>query len=146
VVHQVADVALGTVHAGSSANKVSIGVETAWPGYESQAREIERTLVERGRVPHPGYAGTIDVRVLPNGRRVRCLRPSPELVAGWVSLAELLAALPAETGVVIPRQVAVRAGKRSSRGACEHLHCAPFEKHDAAGYLVDALERAGWAA
>lgn len=145
-VHQVADLSVGTVHAGTRANKVSIGVETAWPGYESQAHAIARTLERKGRPVHMDYYGAVDVRTLPSGRTVRCLRPSSALVSAWVALAELLAALPPELGVVIPRQLAAPRGKwDDGRGACEHLHCPPFKKYDAAGYLVDALERAGWA-
>jgi hypothetical protein len=143
MIWQVADLSLDCVHAGNAANRGSIGVETAWPGYADNAAAIARALRKNGRPVHPAYLEAPEQR-LALGRKVSCLPPSPELLAGWVRLAETLAALPAELGIVIPRQIAVRGSKRTSRGACEHQHCAPFKKGDAAGYLVEALAAAGW--
>jgi hypothetical protein len=145
LIWQVADLAFDCVHAGSSASRGSIGAETSWPGYAENAEAIVSALRRNERPVHPGYLEAPERRVV-LGRTVQCLPPSAELLAGFVKLAETLAALPPELGVVIPRQLAVKGSKRTSRGACEHQHCAPFKKGDAAGYLVEALERAGWAA
>lgn len=108
-VWQVADVAVGTVHMGRAVNPRSIGVETTWPGYASQAVAIRGAIASKGRQPHAGYSGPVDVRTV-RGRQVECLRPSAELVASWVALAELLADLSArrpELGLRIPRRLAV---------------------------------------
>ena len=138
-VWQTADLAHATLHAGGVSPR-SIGVETCWPGTTEQAHAIASALERRSRPVHAGYLGLPETRLV-SGRRLRCLPPSEELLGGWVALAELLAALPAEHGIVIPRQVDVTA----ARGACEHQHAPRTTKSDAAGYLVEALERAGWA-
>lgn len=147
IVWQVADLALATVHAGRSVNLQSIGCECAWPGTEAQAAKIARVLA-RLKSPAPAPVGPIDVRTV-RGRRIRALRPSPELLAGWVALAEMLASLATshpELGIRIPRVIAATGGKSvPRRGVHEHLDVPGTTKVDAAGYLVDALAAAGWA-
>lgn len=137
-VWQTADLSVATIHA-SGVSPISVGVECAWPGTAEQADAIRASLERRGRPVHPGYRSLPETRMV-RGRRVRCLPPSAELLRGWVVLGELLAALPAELGIVIPRQV----DPSAKRGACEHQHAPRTTKVDAAGYLVDALAAAGW--
>lgn len=148
-VWQVADLAVSTVHMGRAVNPRSIGVETTWPGYASQALAIRGAIASKGRQPHAGYSGSVDVRTV-RGRQVECLRPSAALVASWVALAELLADLSVrrpELGLRIPRRLAVPApGRWPAKGALEHWQAPSAKKDDAAGYLVDALTAAGWAA
>lgn len=147
-VWQVADLEHATVHMGRAVNGRSVGVETTWPGYASQAVAIRDAIAAKGRQPHPGYSGPVDVRTV-HGRQVECLRPSAELVAAWVALAELLADLSArrpELGLRIPRRLAVPApGRWPGKGAVEHWQAPGSKKDDAGGYLLEALERAGWA-
>jgi hypothetical protein len=142
-VWQVADLAHATIHAGSAINAYSVGVETTWPGSAEQARAIAAALRRRGRQVQPAYERPAERRVA-RGHVVECVPPSPALLAGWVALAELLAALPASTGIVIPRQLALEPARRR-RGALEHQHVERSTKVDAAGYLVAALTAAGWA-
>lgn len=139
-VWQTADLGVATIHA-SSVSPYSVGVECAWPGTAEQADAIRASLERRGRPVHPGYLSPPDTRMV-RGRRLRCLPPATKLLSGWHALAELLAALPAELGIVIPRQV----DRSARRGACEHHHAPKTTKIDAADYLVDALASSGWAA
>jgi len=142
-VWQLADLALATVHVGGGLNPRSIGVETAWPGTAKQADSIVAALTRRGKPVPEGYRQPRERRLVRRRPLVClvCLKPSKALLSGWVRLAELLAALPASTGIVIPRQLAKAPGWR---GVCEHQHAPKATKVDAAGYLVDALEAVGW--
>lgn len=145
-VWQVADVALATVHMGKAVNGRSIGVETTWPGYASQAREIRDAIRRAGRTPHPGYDGPTERRIV-RSRPLELLAPSPALVAAWVALAELLADLDSrpDIGLRIPRRLAVPApGRWPEAGALEHWQAPGAKKDDAGGYLVEALRAAGW--
>jgi hypothetical protein len=133
LVWQTADLATQTAHAGSAINARSIGVETCWPGTASQAARLEvKGKAERRQV---------------NGRTTECLRPSDELIASWVRLADAI------SGCVptIKRQVPAVADRRMTpaqvaaySGALEHLHSPGSTKIDAACYLIDALRDAGW--
>lgn len=147
-VWQVADLEHATVHMGRAVNVRSVGVETTWPGYASAARDIASTIARNGRMPSPAYDGPVDTRVV-RGREIKCLRPSAELVASWVALGELLADLSVhrpELGLRIPRRLAVPApGRWPTKGALEHWQAPGAHKDDAGGYLLEALERAGWA-
>lgn len=139
-VWQTADVSVATIHA-SGVSPYSVGVECAWPGTAEQADAIRASLERRSRPVHPGYLAPPETRMV-RGRRVPCLPPSTKLLSGWHALAELLSELPADLGIVIPRQV----DPIAKRGACEHQHAPGTTKVDAAGYLVDALTAGGWAA
>lgn len=144
-VWQVADIEHATVHIGGGLNIRSIGVETTWPGYASQAIAIRDAMKKNGRTPHPAYEGQVDARVMAHQQKIWCLRPSIALVDGWLQLAEALAALPPETGVQIPRQLArVPEDTRVRSGAIEHWQAPGADKDDAAGYLLDVLRGAGW--
>lgn len=129
---QTCDLATATVHVGRGINDRSIGVETCWPGTADQARKL-------------GMDGVEETRTV-KGRKVACVRPSDELVAAWVRLANTLApaAGPLLPGLVeIPRQTAKGSGMPIA-GAGEHW-CAPATtKVDCASYLLDALRAAGW--
>lgn len=140
---QLADLGVVTIHAGSAINPYSIGVETTWPGTEELATGIAASLRRRGKPAPAAYVQRPEKRIA-RGRPLLCVPPSAALLRGWVALAELLAALPAETGIVIPRQLALEPARRR-RGALEHQHVERSTKPDAAGYLVDALVAAGWA-
>lgn len=132
LVWQTADLATQTAHAGGAINARSIGVETCWPGTASQAARLE-------------VKGKVEKRQV-NGRTIVCLRPSDELIASWVRLAEALSRctpikrhVPSATDArMTPAQVATYSG------ALEHLHSPGSTKIDAACYLVDALRDAGW--
>ena len=134
IVHQTADLAIGTIHVSRDWNRRGIGVELCWPGTERQARRL-------------GYQGG---GVLPRrvaGRGIRVHEPSDAMIAAWVRLAETLAAhlpiprLVPESADRMPRRAA-----RLWRGGVEHLHSASTSKVDAAGLLMDALaDDAGWA-
>lgn len=142
---QLADLGLATIHAGRAIDPRAIGTELTWPGSASNARAIAATLQGRKRAVHPGYLTAPEMR-LSRGHRLACLPPSPELLQGAVALAELLTTLPAELGIVIPRQLASIDGVVTARdrGAHEHQHVAGSKKLDCAGYVVDALAAAGW--
>lgn len=143
---QTADFQHATVHMGRAYNLGSIGAETSWPGYASLARELVETLESRNRPVHPGYHGPVDVRRL-RGRNVEILRPSPELVAGVVRVAEFLASLATthpELGIAIPRELA-KPGRIARRGHLEHREVTGADKDDAGGYFTEALAAAGWA-
>jgi hypothetical protein len=133
IVHQLADLAIATVHVGSGpVNARSVGVECCWPGTAKQAAALK-------------IAGSTS-RVLVGGHRVDVLLPSPELVAGWVRLASLLASLGGLGGISIPRQVPATTARfqpwqqRRWKGAQEHAHVPGSTKVDAAGLLVGALD------
>lgn len=128
--HQLADLALATVHVGVGAvNARSIGVECCWPGTVRQARALGAPATPQ--------------RVVVGSQRADVALPSPELVAAWVRLAELLASL---GGLAIPRQVPrssarlTPAQQRRWKGAQEHCHVPNSTKLDAAGLLVGALD------
>lgn len=143
---QLADLGLATIHAGRAIDPRAVGTELTWPGTASNAKAIAATLERHKRPVHAGYHGVPETR-LARGRRLVCLPPSRELVGGAVALAELLSALPPELGIVIPRQLAATAGATVTpkrRGAHEHQHVRGTEKVDCAGYIVEALEAAGW--
>lgn len=138
LVHQLADLAIATVHVGSAGvNRRSIGVECCWPGTVAQA---ERLGVS-GPSSRPRVAG----------RLAHVLLPSPEMLAAWVRLAETLAThLPVPRQVPLDRDGAILRDRMTPRalaawsGAIEHLHVPGTTKIDAAGYLVGALRDAGW--
>lgn len=138
-VWQLCDLAHVAVHAGRAIDNRSVGVECTWPGTERQAATLRASgTMERRRV-----AGGV----------VRAMRPSAELLAAWVRLAETLAA----AVPTIPRQVPLdRSGGLLTarltspqlgrwKGALEHFHAPHTSKSDAGGYLIEALRDAGWA-
>jgi len=130
---QTADLAHAALHAGGrTTNGRSIGVETCWPGTAQQADRL-------------GVDGVEEVRLV-RGKRVRCLRPSDELVASWTRLARFLSA--PETERLTEGRIAIARVTASTTppvsGACEHLHVPGTTKVDAGNYLMDALRRDGW--
>ncbi len=139
---QTADLGVATIHAGSAANPRSIGIEVAHPGTGTNAAAIAKTLRARGRPVHVAYEAKPVTRPA-RGAAIR-VQPAPDAqTAGVVALCELLVSLPAETGIVIPRQLALTGPPARRRGFCEHQHL-PGTKLDAAGLFVDALRVAGW--
>jgi hypothetical protein len=133
---QTADLSVATVHVGDRVLlRRSIGVETAWCGWESQARRL----------------GIDGVHILPRtvagSQRVRVVRPSDALLASWVRLCGALADGVGVPRVVPPDTTAVYplARLRRYEGAIEHLQQGNPVKRDAAGLLLDALRGAGWA-
>jgi hypothetical protein len=142
MIFQVADLAVRAIHAGTVVNRCSVGVETCWSGYESQAKRL-------------GIEGYQAQRRDVGGESVVCVRPSEALLSSCVVLAETLASLPATSGVQIPRAVPSSTKRYTGpqaarhRGALEHCHSpratgGPI-KRDAAGFVVDALAGRGWA-
>lgn len=125
-VWQTADLKYAAIHAGK-VNGHSIGVETCWPGTYKNAQRLGI------------YGESVVGAVTKNHRpqRFQCLKPSDELLEGWRKLAETLTSLPAETGIVIPRQV----DPHLKRGVGEHWMVPDSTKLDAAGFLVGHL---GW--
>lgn len=139
---QTADLSVATIHAGSAANPRSVGIEVAHPGTATNAAAIAKRLRSRGQPVHPAYDAKPVTRTA-RGAAIRVQPPPEAQTRGVVALCELLTTLPAETGVVIPRQLALSGPPRSRRGFCEHQHL-PGLKLDAAGLWVDALRAAGW--
>jgi hypothetical protein len=131
VLWQTADLRWATVHMARGINPISVGCENTWPGTARQARKL-------------GIAGTTEVRRF-GGRRIECLRPSPEMIRSYVELARMLTtpAIRTATGglIAIDRVLAAPTGHR--RGHLEHWQ-APSSKGDAADYLNDALRADGW--
>lgn len=135
LIWQTLDLAEAAVHVGHRPTIArSIGVETCWPGTASQAARL-------------GADGIAEARRV-GGQRVRCMRPSDELLEAWRWLGETLAGPAARAhGIEIPRRAApadrrlTAAELAAHRGACEHLHIPGTTKVDAGGYLVEAL---GW--
>jgi hypothetical protein len=136
LVYQTADLDTAAVHVGSADwNARSVGVECCWPGTITQARRLDVDL----DIDMQGVVRRVA------GAKVIAMRPSAELVAAWVRLAETLA-----TVLGIPRRVPSRVARMERRearawtGAAEHLHCPGTTKVDAAGLLIEALADAGW--
>jgi hypothetical protein len=124
LVWQTCDLALATTHVGYRPVILrSVGVETCWPGSMKQAKAL-------------GVAGK-EVIGRARGARVRCLEPSPELLAAWTWLAETLAGAQ-HPALAIPRRLAKTT---KEAGALEHRDMPATTKVDAAGLLVGAL---GW--
>lgn len=135
LIWQLLDLAEAAVHVGSrEVNARSIGVECCWPGLEVQARKL-------------GVEGLVETRTIGTAR-VKCLRPSDELIDAWRWLADTLTSADADLSrVQIPRRCAPLSRRLSKpemtrfAGVCEHYHTPGTTKLDAAGYLVESL---GW--
>ncbi len=132
MVWQTADLRDACVHAATSVNLRSIGVECCWPGTEAQAERL-------------GVDGTIEPRVV-RGKRVRCLRPSDELIASWTRLARFLSSTETTRLTHGAVDIARRTfnGSVPISGAIDHQHVPGTTKVDAGGYLIDALRGDGW--
>jgi hypothetical protein len=142
-IFQFVDLAIATLHIGSALNARSVSCEIMWPGTATNAAAIAKQLRSKGRVVHPAYDSKAEMRTA-RGAAVRCVPPTAAQLEAVVALGEMLAALPPETGVVIPRQLCTKGPPTRRRGAMEHQH-ASGAKLDCAGYATDALVAAGWA-
>lgn len=136
LVWQTADLRDATVHVGDRVLlRRSIGVETAWCGYESQARKL-------------GIEGVRVVTRALAGRATRLVAPSDALVASWVRLCgELAAALGIPREVPAMPSAALPLSRARARvGAIEHAQVGNPDKRDAGGLLLEALRDSGWRA
>lgn len=144
LVFQVADPLYAAVHMAKVINLRSVSTEITWPGSAALARRIARQLA-RLKSPVAAPVEPVDVRMV-RGHRIECLRPPEAVLASWVRLCELYASLAVthpHLGIRIPRVLADPKSPR--RGALEHFMAPGTTKLDAGGYLLEALEAAGWA-
>lgn len=132
IIHQTANLSVGTIHVNRDWNRRGIGVECCWPGTERQALRL-------------GVHGAFIQAALDDGLKASVLRPPAELIDAWVWLCEALS-----EHLPIPRTVPEHRGRLSrwkakrTHGAVEHLHSPSTEKVDAGCVLTDALVLHGW--
>lgn len=136
---QFADLLTGCVHVGARPIiKRSVSLECMWPGSMKLARELK-------------MKDAVEVLRIIDGRRVRCVQPSDQLLEAWRWICETLTSPAAsDLGLAIPRRtLGLRRTlpwlARCGGGIAEHATLPraadPRQvKIDACGLLLDALD------